>query len=79
MTVTADTKFDPAILFTSYNSGVIRDSKGKLAAHWDEATGVLVVDGYVQDFYAGDLELALDIVNALYGKVLPANPPTTAG
>lgn len=74
-TVTVHTKFDAAVLFTSYNSGVIRNSEGKLAAHWTEETGVLVVDGYRQDFYAGDLELAMDMVCALYGKTLPANPP----
>lgn len=54
--------------FTAYTNGTIRNAPGKLVAHYDETTKVLVIDGFQQTFSAADIAHAMDILVAKLGK-----------
>lgn len=58
---------EEGVRFISYMNGSIRTPEGKLAAFWDEALGVLHVDGVIAEFNGVfDIERAMDIVNENY-------------
>ena len=51
------------IRFTSYANGTIRNTAGKLVAHFDAETGALNIDGVAQTLRAIDIAHAMDLVN----------------
>jgi hypothetical protein len=57
---------DTTARFIGYINGAIRTPTGKLVAFYDKDTGKLIVDGHIQEFTAGDLEDAMDILNLVW-------------
>ena len=57
---------DIEVKYTSYENGCIRDTLGKLVAHWDKFDKDLVIDGVREIHSALDIEHAMDLVNEHY-------------
>ncbi len=54
------------VKFIAYINGAIRTPAGKLVAYYFKDTGQLVVDGHIEDFAAGSLEEAMDLINLVW-------------
>lgn len=53
-------------IHTLYTNGIVRSADGKLIAVVDSQNGngfiKVIIDGYPEDFYAVDMEHAMDII-----------------